>query len=176
MRDTGEMRFLLIVRHCEARPASGSERDWDRPLTDRGREQAAQIREWMTEEALTRGYVPARVLVSSARRTRETFTQTFEAAGVVEESVVSNLIYNGGRDVSGEDILADLGALDDVRSNLAVVAHNPSVSELVYGLVGGWPEGLSEGLPVGAVIVLELDDNRPVGLSHYRWIENFLPD
>ena len=66
--DAAAMR-LMLLRHAKTEKAESGMRDRDRPLNARGRKDAARIGAYMAHHAL----VPDRVIVSSARRTRETW-------------------------------------------------------------------------------------------------------
>src|SRR4051794_609610 len=59
-------RRLVLIRHATAAQAPV---DADRPLTDRGREQAAAIGQWLRRAALR----PDRVVVSPALRAAQTW-------------------------------------------------------------------------------------------------------
>ncbi len=59
------LRTLLILRHGQAGTAT---RDYDRPLTERGRRDAQQIGLWLRQQ----GILPEWVLASAAARTSET--------------------------------------------------------------------------------------------------------
>lgn len=171
------MRYLTVVRHAKASPAGAGEADFDRPLNERGREQCHQLHEWSSNQKKLAKYGPVTALVSSSVRTRETFTRAFDGTGFVERAVFSDLIYNGHRDVSAEDLLIDLAAIDPVRSSLLVVAHNPTVHELMFSLALTLPTSLSHGhYPLGGAYVLELADDRQVGLARYNVIDGFIPD
>ncbi|HUV58274.1 MAG TPA: histidine phosphatase family protein [Acidimicrobiales bacterium] len=171
------MRFLTIVRHCKSSPAPEGGSDFDRPLNRRGREQAEQLREWARDPEQLGQYGPTTALVSAAARTRETFRRAFDETPFVVRHEYSDLIYNGRREVSPEDLLIDLAAIDPVTMSLLVVAHNPTVHELVFALATKVPKVLREGnYPLGGAFVLALPDNRQVGLMNYDVVASFVPD
>lgn len=173
---TRGVRYLTIVRHCHATPASPGQADVERPLSEGGHEQARALRAWATDVNALGRSGPTTALVSTSRRTRETFREAF--AGTPIEGVVhySDLIYNGRRDVSAEDILIDLIAVDPVVQSLMVVAHNPSLEELVATLALEVPDHLRrDGLPPGAAIMLALPDDASIGLQRYRVVADYIP-
>ena len=159
MRETGFVRYLIVVRHCEARPAGVGELDSDRPLSARGQRQREDLAEWWERVAVRRSFLPKLVLVSSARRTRETAESLRNYDEVSLE--VSATIYNGSREVEPVEILSELSLLDSGSGHLAVVGHNPTLSEVIFYLLGCWPRELGDGLAPGGVVVL-------------GWTENFL--
>ena len=112
------MRYVTIVRHCESSPAKSGESDYERVLSDKGKDQAQQLRSWAMDSQALAKYGPTTALVSSAARTRETFKRAFEDTPFVKTVNFSELIYNGKRDVSAEDLLIDLAAIDSVVTSL----------------------------------------------------------
>lgn len=174
---TGRVRYLTIVRHGESSPASAGQSDFARTLSERGRAQCAQLREWASDPDELGAYGPVTVLASAAARTVETFQRAFEGLGFVDSFHASELMYNGQRDVTGEDLLIDLASIDPVTTSLLVVGHNPTVFELVTALAIRLPGKLRRGhFPTGAAYVLALPDNRPVGLTPYELVAKFVPD
>lgn len=172
-----DMRFLTVVRHCKSSPANPGGTDYERPLNKRGREQAAQLREWALDPERLGQYGPTTALVSAAARTRETFRLAFDETPFVGHREFSELIYNGRRNVSPEDLLIDLAAIDPVTTSLLVVAHNPTVHELVFALAQRVPKVLREGnYPLGGAFVLALPDDQQVGLMRYELVASFAPD
>lgn len=171
------MRFLTVVRHCKATPAKPGASDYERSLNDHGREQAAQLRAWALDPDGLARFGPTTALVSAAARTRETFALAFDGTDFVGHREFSDLIYNGRRDVSGEDLLIDLAAIDPVTTSLLVVGHNPTVHELVLTLAERAPKRLRRGnYPLGGAYVMALPDERTVGLERYEVVASFIPD
>ena len=173
----GVMRTLTIVRHCESSPAEGAQPDFDRTLSERGRRQCEQLREWASDPNELGRFGPATALVSAAARTRETFVRSFEGTALVGHHEFSELIYNGHREVTGEDLLSELAALDPVTTSLLIVAHNPSVLELALDLCAKPPRRLVEGhFKVGAAYELALRDDEPIGRGPYELVAKYRPD
>ena len=166
------MRFLTIVRHCDA--TSGVD-DYARTLSATGRTQA----EWLRQSALSLEglgqFGPTTCLVSSAARTRETYALAFAGTPFVRSLQPSELIYNGHREVSGLDLLAPLAEIDPVTESLCVIAHNPSVLELVHELSDDVPDAFIDNYPVGAAYVVEIPDDRTIGRGRHRVVATFCP-
>ena len=170
------MRYLTIVRHAEAQDRSESGRDYDRCLSARGRGQCEQLRAFATDPDELGRFGPVVALVSGAARTRETFARAFEGTDFVTHVEYSDLIYNGAREVSAEDVLIDLAAIDPVTTSLMVVGHNPTLRDLVDSLARSVPTPLTAGhLPKAATVVLALDDDSPVGLLRYDAVAAYRP-
>lgn len=166
------MRFLTIVRHCESTPGTD---DYARTLSANGRSQA----EWLRQSALSESglgqYGPTTCLLSSAARTRETYALAFAGTPFVRSLQHSELIYNGHRHVSGVDLLAPLAEVDPGTESLCVIAHNPSVLELVHELSDNVPDEFVDNFPVGAAYVLEIPSDRTIGIGHHRVAATFHP-
>ena len=171
------MRYLTVVRHAKAVKAEPGEPDYDRVLHKRGRAQCAQLREWASDRRSLGRFGPTTALVSSAARTRETFERALDGTDFVQACHYSDLIYNGRRDVTAEDLLIDLAAVDPVTTSLLVVGHNPTVQELVLTLARDAPVLLRTGnYPLAGAYVFELPDDRQVGLARYELVDSFIPD
>jgi phosphohistidine phosphatase len=171
------VRYLTVVRHADSTPATPGQSDFDRPLSERGHQQCAQLRRWADDRKSLGAYGPVTALVSSSVRTVETYQRAFEGLKFALACHTSELIYNGHREVSGEDLLIDLAAMDPVTTSLLVVAHNPSVLELVAALATPVPGKVRRGhFPKGAAYVVALPDDEPVGLLAYELVDRFVPD
>jgi len=169
------MRYLTIVRHAKSTPAALGERDYDRHLSKRGIRQCEELRAWANDPTALGAFGPVTALVSAAARTRETYRRSFDETPLVAAVHFSELIYNGRRDVTAEDVLIDLAAIDPVTTSLMVVGHNPTLTELLYVLVGELPEAARDGFPLGGAFVLALRDDQPVGLTRYELVTSFVP-
>ena len=170
------MRYLTIVRHGESTPAPPGATDFERGLTDRGKQQCEELREWASDPDALGRFGPTIALVSSAQRTRETFRRAFAKTDFVRDKHYSELIYNGRREVTPEDLLIELAAIDPVTTSLLVVAHNPTVLELMLLLAKEIPHSLRKfHYRLGAAYVLALPDDRPVGLKRYEVVSSYLP-
>lgn len=177
LSQTRRVRYLTIVRHCESSPAHHGESDFERVLSKRGRHQCEQLRKWASNDHKLGRYGPTTALVSNAARTRETFERAFVGTAFVGPREFSDLIYNGRRDVSAEDLLIDLAALDPVTTSLLVVAHNPTVHELLLSLAQSVPDALErKAFPLGGAFVLALPDDRQIGLARYEFVASYVPD
>jgi phosphohistidine phosphatase len=138
---------LLLVRH--AKSADGPI-DLERPLNKRGARYAAAIGPWL-EQA---GLVPDRVLVSPAKRARQTWEQAGASLPPDLRPDIDRRIYEN----TVESLLAVIRETpEDVRT-VAIVGHNPSIGELTAVLDDGEgsPEARSEvdaGFRTGGVAV-----------------------
>ncbi len=170
------MRYLTIVRHAQALPASPGGSDKDRVLSEDGVLQCAQLRSWASDSDELGRFGPVTAIVSSAQRTRETFERSFAGTSFVRTVDFSDLIYNGTREVTGQDLLIDIAAIDTVVTSLLVVAHSPTVHELLTELASSVPsEMFTDGFPLGGAFVLALPEDEHIGLKEYELVASFVP-
>lgn len=117
-------RTLVVIRHAKS--------DWThdlpderRPLNPRGRREAPLIGEWVAGNV---GDVDL-VLCSTAARARETLARS----GVTAKTVrYDERVYAA----SPQDLMSVLDEVSDDVGTVAVVGHNPGLSELVGVLTG----------------------------------------
>lgn len=141
------MLELYLLRHARAKRANGKLRDADRPLSRRGRCQAAA----MAPALARRGAFDGEVLASPARRTRETLEAMAEA--LPENSLKQRLRLDEALyTFDGEALRAWLQALPEGSRRVLVVGHNPALLELARWLSPQAPEAL----PTGALLHLSL--------------------
>jgi len=115
------MKQLILMRHAKAEKDAPSGEDFDRSLTERGREEARSV----ASALKAYGLKPDLALVSSAARTQETFGQVQTVLGIIP-ALISDDFYNA-------DSLAlrrAVEACEDQASCVLVVAHNPGVQYL----------------------------------------------
>lgn len=148
------MNRLIVMRHAKAERDAPSGRDADRPLSQRGRADAALV----ARALAARGVRPDMALVSAAARTRQTWEEAHDAFGDVEV-----LIEPGLYDASADALLRAVRGLEDRAGCLIVIAHNPGVHQLAVDLLAlgaGSPaqlDRLATGFPTGAAAVFALD-------------------
>ena len=121
------MRRLIIFRHAKAAALAGGG-DRERPLTARGRGDAALVGAYLREH----GLIPGLALVSDARRTRETFEVAAPEIGVPVPLSLEPRIYEAGAAMLLRLVKATPADVDA----LLLIGHNPGLAELAHGLVG----------------------------------------
>ena len=170
------MRYLTVIRHAKAVPGALGLSDFERPLATRGQRQCRWLRERAADPAGLGAFGPARVLVSPARRTRETFAEALEGTPFVSASLMAPALYNGHHDVSAADVLAALREAEDGVSSLALVGHNPTVYEFVVAVAAPTPAVLAKGrYPLAGAIVLALADAGSLLGGPYDLVATFAP-
>ncbi len=121
------MRRLFLVRHAKAEPAVGRS-DYDRALTDRGREDARRV----AGALAARGMMPDLLIHSGALRTKQTaeiFAGEWPRRVELEEEP-------GLYDATPGMLYARARALPDSHATIGLVGHNPGIGELAVSLAG----------------------------------------
>jgi len=167
------VRYLTIVRHAKAAPARAGASDFDRALSERGVSQCARLRAWANDQEELGRFGPCVALVSAARRTQQTFEMAFDGTGLVRSVEVTNEIYNGVRDVSADTLLEALARVDPLDASLMLIAHNPSVLELLWTLTG---ELAPEGFKTAGAYVVALDGDARIDQCAYELVASYVPD
>ena len=106
--------------------------DIDRPLNERGRQDALRMGEYLKQQNL----VPDKMIVSSAQRTLETASLLLDNLPFTEEDIiVDEALYLADSETLLETI--ELYASDNQR--LLILAHNPGMDYLVSYLASTSP-------------------------------------
>lgn len=159
---------LILMRHAKSSWADPSQRDLDRPLNKRGRRAAAQVGAWMARK----GYRPELALVSSARRTQETWAAIVAEAGAAETTHVPEL-YHAGPD----SMLSVLHRAGDVGTVL-ILGHQPGVGAFAARLLAAPPADPDFAkYPTAATSVINFDRTTwpDVGWGEGRLVEFVVP-
>jgi phosphohistidine phosphatase len=126
------MLILLLIRHAEAM-AHAPEGDLERPLTERGRTDAAR----MGAYCHATGLIPELALVSPARRARDTLDVMLREFSQKPACEIEDLLYS-----------ADANELRDLLKRtspsvktLLIAGHNPGLAEFARVLVDGRESG-----------------------------------
>lgn len=119
------MKRLILMRHAKAERSSPGG-DFERALTDRGRFDAALMGRLLLDE----GLVPDIGLVSTARRTR----QTWDEASAAFPSAASRAL-GGLYNADAGRILFEAEAAGVEHDAVMVVGHNPGIHALTVALL-----------------------------------------
>lgn len=114
------MKTLYIMRH--AKSDQNGQDDHERPLNARGKQARVQMAEYLQRENL----IPAHILCSTARRTKETAAALISALPASTQVDYVQKLYMA---TPGE-IIAELHRLDDSIDSALIIAHNPGVHNL----------------------------------------------
>lgn len=120
------MDRLILMRHGKAERHAQSGGDFERALVDSGRADAAVMGHILADAGVT----PDLMLVSSARRTRETAEQVMTARDQKPRVEHSRDLYHA----DPEDVLQALDDHGDGAATVMVIGHNPGLHELALRL------------------------------------------
>lgn len=120
------VKKLMLMRHAKSAWPLGV-LDEDRPLAQRGHNEAPLVGTWMLEH----GCVPDYILCSSALRTRQTCTWVCSRLGdKAPTPKLEDRIYRG----SEAQILSVINHVPDTVTSLLVIMHMPAVQNLAMRL------------------------------------------
>lgn len=140
---------LILVRHAKSSWDDPLQDDHDRILNARGRDAATQVGAWLTD----RGYRPAEVLSSTARRTLETWERMAPALG--EGTVMRR--DPGLYHASAEQMLEALNGC--AASPVLMLGHNPGIAEFAARLLGSPPDNPRfTRYPTCATMIADFDE------------------
>ena len=144
-------RQLLLLRHAKAVPEEFGMDDFDRPLAERGRDNADAMGRYIAAQ----GLAPDLVLYSPARRTVETWEIAARHIPAAEARAVQDL-HNFG---TGSALLDVIRAQGGAARRLMLVTHNPATERLALRLSGEGEKDLlrrmAEGFPTCALAVID---------------------
>lgn len=144
-------RQLLLLRHAKAVPEEFGMDDFDRPLAERGRDNADAMGRYIAAQ----GLIPDLVLYSPARRTVETWNLAARHLPGVESRAVQEL-HNFG---TGSALLDVIKAEGRAARRLMLVTHNPATERLAQRLSGEGEKSLlrrmAEGFPTCGLAVID---------------------
>ena len=145
------MPRLRLLRHAKSSWDDPKRSDEERPLNKRGRRDAPRMARWLVENTEP----PRKLVISPARRTRETADAIIAAFGLPGDAVV----------IDKRLYLADPGMILTVATehgfdNVLVIGHNPGLHDVACRLAAKHEVPRLEHFPTAAY--LELDFKGPV--------------
>jgi phosphohistidine phosphatase len=120
------MKRLLLIRHAKATHDTDY-KDFERPLKKSGIKDS----ETMAERLKAQDYIPQIVISSPSLRTKTT-ADIFAEHLSVSKIQTDKAIY----EASEEDLLNIINEFPDQYNFIALVGHNPAISQLLYYLTG----------------------------------------
>ena len=119
-------KYLYIIRHATAEETSSS--DFNRALSDDGQEEALGTAQAIYDQAL-----PQKLISSDALRTKQTSEKIGDILNIPGNMIsYDRALYN----CDAATLLSIVQNQDDSTGVIALVGHNPSVTELVSHLSG----------------------------------------
>ena len=156
------MDRLILMRHGKAEQHAASGGDFERALAPRGHNDATLMGLVLAQA----GFSPDLALVSSARRTRETWEAVAPAFPSARAEVRRDLYH-----AEAQDVLAAIRDEAPDGGTVMVVGHNPGLHELALRLTLGGPAEpallakLGGKFPTSTVAVFSLDADGAPTLS-----------
>lgn len=140
------------MRHAKAEPFAST--DHERALTDRGRRDAAVLGSYLSQ----RGVVPDHAIVSTAERTRATWSEVEAELGSGAEVTYDGAVYSGSTDV----LLEVLRTMPETAEVVVLVGHQPSVGHLAHLLDDGAGDhdalrGMLHGFPASSAALFDVE-------------------
>lgn len=145
-------KTLLLMRHAKSSWKDADLADHDRPLNARGKTDAPRMGAWLHRA----GYVPDRIMTSTAKRARATAKRVARACEHEGEVVQEKSLYMAGP----EQMMTLLRGLPDALAIVLVIGHNPGMETLASRLAAR-----PLAMPTAAIAVLEVAAERWAELS-----------
>ncbi|HEV7659387.1 MAG TPA: histidine phosphatase family protein [Allosphingosinicella sp.] len=144
------MKTLTLLRHAKS-GWDAPVRDFDRPLSPRGRKAARAMGREMKRLGLDFDFV----LASPAARVTETLTELAQGYGGAVATDFDEHIYLA----SAETLLEIVRAADDAHERLLIAGHNPGMEQLALLLAegGALRDRIAAKYPTGALAELRFD-------------------
>ncbi|HEX4956927.1 MAG TPA: histidine phosphatase family protein [Lacibacter sp.] len=121
------MKQLLLIRHAKSSWADAGMKDVDRPLNERGKKDAPD----MAQRLLKKQVKAELFLCSTAMRAQSTCAMMMKEMNVdTNRMILKEELY-----LAPPDVFYDcIQELDDQYNTVAMVAHNPGITDFVNGL------------------------------------------
>ncbi len=137
-------RTLILMRHAKSSWDDYKLADHDRPLNKRGRRSAKALGEWLARKP----WQPDQALVSTARRTQETFA----GLGLSLTADFTRTLYHA--DAAEMQLVLETGSGETVL----MIGHNPGISLFAQDMAAAPPDHPRfSDFPTGATVVMEFD-------------------
>ncbi|MEH6632756.1 MAG: histidine phosphatase family protein [Halopseudomonas aestusnigri] len=145
------MKTIYIARHASTKPALENQHDTERPLTLKGQGEAQWLGQFLLDQPR-----PSQIVTSTAIRARETSNIVNEILGSELSIEIIPALYLA----PSLQILKILKSLPDTPGSLALIGHNPGLSQFLLDISG---DGSNEtaikriyrGLPPAGLAILE---------------------
>jgi len=156
------MKTLLLFRHADAASRRGYATDHERPLTERGRQDAQAMGRFLTATDQR----PDHAVTSTATRARETLTQARTGGGWSERAQAEDALY----DASAHDVIAVAQGGPEGADGLLLVGHNPTFTDVVIRLIGGGNVRMATGTIARVDLQVDTWADVQVERGQLRWL------
>lgn len=138
---------LFLMRHATTEPGKGKS-DFDRNLTEKGKKEAAQASEFLSNHKIDKA------IVSYVKRTVQTSNIVQKNVDFEDAELVTTL-YKGDK----EEIINLLASQNNQNQNILVIGHNPLIFDVAMNFAlpsSKYYEALVEkGMPPARIIILD---------------------
>lgn len=148
------MPALYLMRHAKSDWHSAAKSDFDRPLNQRGAEDAVRMGQYLHQQNIT----PALILSSPAERAKQTALAVVAVLQMNPEQIQFNMdLYLADR----ATLLNILHAIPDTNESVLLVAHNPGLDDLVEWFAPAPPRLSASGklMTTAAVAIFEVPES-----------------
>lgn len=159
------MKRLILMRHAKTEAWTEGLDDHGRALTDSGHRAAERL--GLALQSM--GWGPERALISTARRTRETWAHL---AGIFPNT---DFKFEEGLYLAGERGISDLIAEHDGAGTLMVIGHNPGLHDLAVSIMRDSGSAdhqaairLAAKMPTGGCALYESEEDGAFLPVHFR--------
>lgn len=140
------MKRVVLIRHAKAIPW-GYEHDFERELTERGRNDAVKVSRCLREE----GIVPGIMVASPASRALETAIIFASELGYPENNITRDQeLYHG---YTTAELIHMIRALPDDKDSVFIFGHNPSFEYYASGLC----RDFRNDIPTCSAVVIDFE-------------------
>jgi len=122
------MKSLFLLRHAKSSWNDSSLPDFERPLNMRGRNGTELIGTFIKKNEVS----PDLILSSPAARARETIELVMKSANMKADLRYDQRIYDASAHVLSEVV----SQIEDDKSSVLLVGHNPGMESLLHLLTG----------------------------------------
>lgn len=164
------MKRLILMRHAKTEPWTEGIDDHGRALTAIGHEAAAAVAGALKAE----DWAPDKAIVSTARRTRETWRHLADVFGGCAMMLEEELY------LAGERGILDIISSHEDAGTLLVLGHNPGLHDLALHILreAGSTDHqaairVAAKLPTGAVVMFESKEDGTFTPAKFR-LQNFI--
>ena len=124
------MKQLILIRHAAAEPEVYPKLDFDRNLEPSGLAEAEKLGSFIRLQKI----LPQKILTSSAIRTMQTAERIRKILDLSSEFILPSIqMYNAIISVLKDQIISN----GEPENCIALVAHNPGISQLASFLING---------------------------------------
>ena len=146
------MKKLYIVRHAQKAEETQGQDDYDRPLSQEGKDEAKK----MAQKLASKNVKADLIVASPAVRTVQTAEIFAEELGYRKNVMYNDVLYMA----YVNELIETITYTFDTVDSMVLVAHNPSLTALAVSLVG-----FKEKILPGGIVEVEFNCNSWIDIS-----------